>query len=188
MSSVTLLKKYKETVVPALKEHFGYANIHQVPKIDKVVLNCGVGKAEAERKQAVQDALDEMALITGQRGVATIAKNSISNFKLRAGEAVGAKVTLRGDQMYDFLLRLIGTAIPRIRDFRGVSAKAFDGRGNYTLGVTDHTIFPEVELDKVKRALGFDVCIVTTANTDDEARELLHLMGMPFRGREKKAA
>ena len=117
-----------------------------------------------------------------------MAKNSISNFKLRAGEFVGAKVTLRGDRMYEFLLRLIGTAIPSIRDFRGVSAKAFDGRGNYTLGIVDYTIFPEVELDKVQRQLGFDICVVTSANTNDEARELLHLLGMPFRGREKKAA
>lgn len=184
----TLLTTYRKNAVPALREKFGYKNVHQVPKIEKVVVNCGVGKAEAERKQAVQDALDEIGLITGQRGVATIAKNSISNFKLRAGEPVGAKVTLRGDQMYDFLLRLIGTAIPRIRDFRGVSPKAFDGRGNYTLGVTDHTIFPEIELDKVKRALGFDICVVTSANSDEEALELLHLLGMPFRGREKNAA
>jgi large subunit ribosomal protein L5 len=183
-----LLTTYKEDVVPALRDKFGYKNTHQVPLVEKIVLNCGVGRAESERKQAVQDALDEMALITGQRGVATVAKNSISNFKLRAGEVVGAKVTLRGGQMYDFLHRLIATAIPRIRDFRGVSAKAFDGRGNYTLGIADHTIFPEIELDKIRRALGFDVCVVTTANTDDEAIELLHLMGMPFRGREKKAA
>ena len=184
----SLLTTYKETVVPALQEHFGYKNIHEVPLIEKIVINCGVGKSESERKQAVQDALEEMALITGQRGVVTVAKNSISNFKLRAGEAIGAKVTLRGHIMYDFLHRLIAMAIPRIRDFRGVSAKAFDGRGNYPLGIVDHTIFPEIELDKVRRALGFDVCVVTTANTDDEARELLHLMGMPFRGREKKAA
>ena len=184
----TLQTTYKEKVVPALKEQFGYKNPHEVPYIEKVVINCGVGRAEAERKQAVEDALEEIGTITGQRGVPTVAKNSISNFKLRAGEAIGAKVTLRGDRMYDFLLRLIATAIPRIRDFRGVSPKAFDGRGNYTLGITDHTIFPEIELDKVKRALGFDVCVVTSANTDDEARELLHLMGMPFRGREKKAA
>ncbi len=186
--TASLLTKYRENVVPALREKFGYKNTHQVPIVEKIVINCGVGRAESERKQAVQDALDEMALITGQRGVATVAKSSISNFKLRAGEVVGAKVTLRGGQMYDFLHRLIATAIPRIRDFRGVSAKAFDGRGNYTLGISDHTIFPEIELDKIRRALGFDVCVVTTANTDDEARELLHLMGMPFRGREKKAA
>ncbi|MFP6871985.1 MAG: 50S ribosomal protein L5 [Verrucomicrobiales bacterium] len=184
----SLLTTYRENVVPALRDKFGYKNMHQVPFVEKVVINCGVGRAESERKQAVQDALDEMALITGQRGVATLAKNSISNFKLRAGEMVGAKVTLRGNQMYDFLHRLIATAIPRVRDFRGVSAKAFDGRGNYTLGIADHTIFPEIELDKIRRALGFDVCVVTTANTDDEAMELLHLMGMPFRGREKKAA
>ena len=183
-----LLTKYNDEVVPALKEQFGYKNIHQVPFIEKIVINCGVGKAESERKQAVQDALDAISLITGQRGVPTVAKNSISNFKLRAGELVGAKVTLRGDRMYEFLLRLIGTAIPSIRDFRGVSSKAFDGRGNYTLGIVDYTIFPEVELDKVQRQLGFDICVVTSANTNDEARELLHLLGMPFRGREKKAA
>ena len=183
-----LLTKYNDEVVPALKEQFGYKNIHQVPFIEKIVINCGVGKAESERMQAVQDALDAISLITGQRGVPTVAKNSISNFKLRAGELVGAKVTLRGDRMYEFLLRLIGTAIPSIRDFRGVSAKAFDGRGNYTLGIVDYTIFPEVELDKVQRQLGFDICVVTSANTNDEARELLHLLGMPFRGREKKAA
>lgn len=183
-----LLDTYNETAVPALKEQFGYKNVHQVPKITKVVINCGVGRAEAERKQAVEDALSEIQLITGQRGVPTVAKNAISNFKLRAGEVVGAKVTLRGGRMYDFLLRLIATAIPRIRDFRGVSPKAFDGRGNYTLGISDFTIFPEVELDKVKRQIGFDICVVTSANTDDEARELLALMGMPFRGREKKAA
>ncbi len=183
-----LLSKYKDEVIPALMQQFDYKNIHQVPVIEKIVINCGVGRADSERKQAVQDALDAISLVTGQKGVATVSKNSISNFKLRAGELVGAKVTLRGERMYEFLLRLIGTAIPSIRDFRGVSSKAFDGRGNYTLGIVDYTIFPEVELDKVQRQLGFDVCIVTSANTDDEARELLHLMGMPFRGREKKAA
>ncbi len=181
----TLLADYKKRVIPALREKRGYANPNEVPKVEKVVVNCGVGK-EAERKQAVEDAIEEIGLITGQRAVRTIAKNSISNFKLRAGEAVGAKVTLRGPQMYEFLLRLINAAIPRIRDFRGVSPKAFDGRGNYTLGIDDHTIFPEVELDKVKRNIGFDICIVTTANTDDEARDLLAEIGMPFRGMDKK--
>lgn len=180
----SLLTDYKTRVVPALKEKFGYKNLHQIPKIEKIVVNCGVG-SQAERKQAIEEAMEEIALITGQRGVATIAKNSISNFKLRAGEAVGVKVTLRSRNMYEFLLRLITAAIPRIRDFRGINAKAFDGRGNYTLGVSDHTIFPEVELDKVKRNIGFDICIVTTANTDAEARELLHQMGMPFRGLDK---
>lgn len=181
----TSLKDYKTRVIPALKEKLGLANPHEVPKLEKIVVNCGVGR-EADRKAAVEDALEEIALITGQRGVATIAKNSISNFKLRAGEAVGAKVTLRGNQMYDFYLRLVSMAIPRIRDFRGVSFKAFDGRGNYTLGVTDHTIFPEIELDKVKRSLGFDVCFVTSATNDEHARALLTEMGMPFRKVEKK--
>ena len=181
-----LLTKYKEEVVTALKEQFGYKNMHEVPLVEKVVINCGVGKAESDRKQAVQDALDAIALITGQRGVPTAAKNSISNFKLRAGELVGAKVTLRGTRMYEFLLRLIGTAIPSIRDFRGVSPKAFDGRGNYTLGIADYTIFPEVELDKVQRALGFDVCIITSANSDDEAYWLLKEMGLPLIEKPKK--
>jgi large subunit ribosomal protein L5 len=180
----TLLTDYKTRVVPALREKFGYKNINQVPKVEKIVINCGVG-SQAERKQAIEEAMQEIALITGQKAVATIAKNSISNFKLRAGEAVGAKVTLRSRNMYEFLLRLITAAIPRIRDFRGVNAKAFDGRGNYTLGVTDHSIFPEVELDKIKRNLGFDICVVTTAKTDAEARELLHQLGMPFRGLDK---
>ncbi len=180
-----LLTDYKTRVVPALTEKHGYANPHQVPKIVKVVINCGVG-SQAERKQAVEDALEEMGRITGQKPVPTIARTSVSNFKLREGEAIGAKVTLRGPRMYEFLQRLIMTAIPRIRDFRGVSPKAFDGRGNYTLGISDHTIFPEIELDKVKRTIGFDVCIVTSANTDAEARDLLDVMGMPFRGREKK--
>jgi len=179
-----LLTDYKTRVVPVLTEKHGYVNPHQVPKILKVVVNCGIG-SQAERKQAVEDALEEVSRITGQKAVPTLARTSISNFKLREGEAIGVKVTLRGARMYEFLQRLIMTAIPRIRDFRGVSAKAFDGRGNYTLGISDHTIFPEIELDKVKRTIGFDVCIVTTANTDAEARDLLAVMGMPFRGKDK---
>ena len=186
MEAPTLLKNYKETVVPALKEELGCENIHQVPKIEKVVINCCVGR-EADRKQAVQDAIDELQLITGQKAVTTIARKSVANFKLREGEEIGARVTLRGVKMYDFLLRLMCMAIPRIRDFRGVSAKAFDGRGNYTLGISDQTIFPEVELDKVKRNLGFDISIVTTAETDDAARALLKQMGMPFRDNKKAA-
>ena len=186
MEAPTLLKNYKEQVVPALKEQLGCANIHQVPKIEKVVINCCVGR-EADRKQAVQDAVEELELITGQKAVTTVARKSVANFKLREGEAIGARVTLRGVKMYDFLLRLMCMAIPRIRDFRGVSPKAFDGRGNYTLGISDQTIFPEVELDKVKRNLGFDVCIVTTAETDDAARALLKEMGMPFRDNKKAA-
>ena len=177
--SVNLETRYKETAAPALKEQFGYANVNQIPKIEKVVVNCGVGKAEAERKQAVQDALNEIALITGQRGVATIAKNSISNFKLRAGEQVGAKVTLRGKTMYEFLLRLIGTAIPRIRDFRGVKP-SFDGRGNFATGLKEHIVFPEIDFDKVDENWGMDIIIATTANTDAEAKSLLKHFNMPF--------
>ncbi|MFT4547788.1 MAG: large subunit ribosomal protein L5 [Pseudoalteromonas tetraodonis] len=180
-----LLKEYKEHIIPSLKEKLGCVNIHQVPRVEKVVINCGIGSATAERKQAVEEAIEEMAIITGQRAVRTKAKNSISNFRLRAGEVVGAKVTLRGNRMYEFLERLIKTAIPTIRDFRGVNPKAFDGRGNYTLGIADHTIFPEVELDKVKRNIGFDICIVTSATTNDAARTLLAEMGMPFRGMDK---
>ena len=180
-----LLREYKEHIVPSLKEKLGCSNIHQVPRVEKVVINCGVGSATAERKQAVEEAIEEIGVITGQRAVRTKAKISVSNFKLRAGEVVGAKVTLRGNRMYEFLERLIKTAIPTIRDFRGVNPKAFDGRGNYTLGITDHTIFPEVELDKVKRNIGFDICIVTSATNNDDARTLLAEMGMPFRGMDK---
>ena len=181
----SLLKEYKEHVVPPSGRSWATAISTRCRASRKVVVNCGIGSATAERKQAVEEAIEEMAVITGQRAVRTKAKNSISNFRLRAGEVVGAKVTLRGNRMYEFLERLIKTAIPTIRDFRGVNPKAFDGRGNYTLGITDHTIFPEVELDKVKRNIGFDICIVTTANTNDEARSLLAEMGMPFRGMDK---
>lgn len=182
-----LLTEYKQRVMPALQKKFGYANVHQIPRIEKVVVNTCVGK-ESDRKQAVEDAVEEIGRITGQKAVATKSKKAISNFKLRAGENIGARVTLRGPRMYEFLERLIKTAIPRIRDFRGVNPRAFDGRGNYCLGVTDQTIFPEVELDKVKRNIGFDVIIVTSATTDNEARELLVEMGMPFRKPAKAAA
>ncbi len=181
-----LLKEYKERVAPALQQRLGCENPHQIPRIEKVVLNCCVGKAP-ERKAAADDALEELALITGQRAVLTKAKLSVSNFKLRQGEIIGAKVTLRGTRMYEFLERFIRTAIPKIRDFRGVSAKSFDGHGNYTMGVDDQTIFPEVELEKVKEHIGFDVTIVTTAKTDDEARALLEEFGMPFRKPSKAA-
>lgn len=176
---------YQETVIPSLQKEFGFKNVNQVPKISKVVINCGIGK-HPDRKQAVEDVVEEIRLITGRKAVPTIAKNSISNFKLREGEAIGAKVTLRGVAMYDFILRLIKMALPRVRDFRGVSFKAFDGRGNYTLGISDHTIFPEIELDKVKRNIGFDICFVTTAVDDKHAHSLLREMGMPFRKQEKK--
>ncbi|MFM7181565.1 MAG: 50S ribosomal protein L5 [Verrucomicrobiales bacterium] len=181
-----LLTEYKQRVMPALQKKFGYANVHQIPKIEKVVVNTCVGK-ESDRKQAVEDAVEEIGRITGQKAVATKSKKAISNFKLRAGENIGARVTLRGPRMYEFLERLIKTAIPRIRDFRGVNPRAFDGRGNYCLGVTDQTIFPEIEIDKVKRNIGFDVIIVTSATNDGEARELLVEMGMPFRKPAKAA-
>ena len=178
---------YKERVIPALQQQHGYKNVHQIPKVEKVVINTCVG-SQADVKQALEDAKTELALISGQKPAETRAKKSIANFKLRQEQAIGAKVTLRGAHMYEFLERLIKTALPRIRDFRGVSPKAFDGHGNYTLGVPDQSIFPEVELDKIKRNIGFDVTIVTTAQTNEEAKSLLNEMGMPFSDRAKKPA
>ena len=177
---------YKEKVMPALRERHGYTNVHQIPKVEKVVVNTCVG-SQTDVKQAVEDAKTELALITGQRPAETKSKKSIANFKLRQDQVIGAKVTLRGEHMYEFLERLIKTALPRIRDFRGVSPRSFDGQGNYTLGVSDQSIFPEVELDKIKRNIGFDVTIVTTAHTNDEAKSLLSEMGMPFSDRVKKS-
>jgi len=177
--------EYKERVVPALREKHGYKNVHQIPKISKVVVNTSIG-AGSDSKEALEIAKSEIAQITGQRPIATISKKSIANFKLREGQAIGAKVTLRGRIMYEFLERLIKMALPRIRDFRGVSVKAFDGNGNYTLGVTDQSIFPEVELDKIKRNIGFDITIVTTAGTNEEAKSLLSELGMPFADKAKK--
>jgi large subunit ribosomal protein L5 len=178
---------YKERVIPALQKEHGYKNVNQIPKVEKVVVNTCVG-SQADVKQALEDAKAELALITGQKPAETRAKKSIANFKLRGDQAIGAKVTLRGQVMYEFLERLIKTGLPRIRDFRGVSPKAFDGNGNYTLGVTDQSVFPEVELDKIKRNIGFDVTIVTSAKTNEEAKSLLSEMGMPFSDRAKKAA
>lgn len=177
-----LLTLYTTKVRDQLKTKLELKNVHQVPALQKIVINCSVG-SQAERKQAVEDAQAEIGLITGQKAVVTLSKKAIANFKLRAGEPVGVKVTLRGRRMYDFLMRLVKTAIPRIRDFRGVAPKAFDGRGNYTLGISDQSIFPEIELDKVKRTLGFDITFVTSTNNDDHARELLALLGIPFRQR-----
>jgi large subunit ribosomal protein L5 len=179
-----LLIEYRERVIPALREKHGYTNIHQIPKVQKVVVNSCIG-AGADAKEALEIARAEIALITGQRPVSTISKKAISNFKLRKGQAIGAKVTLRGRIMYEFLQRLIKTALPRIRDFRGVPAKAFDGNGNYTLGVPDQSIFPEVELDKIKRNVGFDVTIVTSARSNQEAKSLLTELGMPFSDKPK---
>ena len=180
-----LLNEYKTRIVQALREKHGYKNIHEIPKISKVVVNSCVG-ADSDSKEALEIARQEIGLITGQRPVTTISKKSIANFKLRQHQAIGAKVTLRGRTMYEFLERLIRMSLPRIRDFRGVSTKAFDGNGNYTLGVPDQSIFPEVELDKIKRNIGFDITIVTTARTNEEAKSLLTELGMPFTDKAKK--
>lgn len=184
--AVALHQFYKERVIPALTEKHGYKNPNQVPKIEKVVVNTCVN-ANTDVKQGLEDAKAELALITGQKPAETRSKKSIANFKLRQHQAIGAKVTLRGARMYEFLERLIKTALPRIRDFRGVSTRAFDGNGNYTLGLVDQTIFPEVELDKIKRNVGFDVTIVTTAKTNDEAKSLLTELGMPFSDKARLA-
>jgi large subunit ribosomal protein L5 len=178
---------YKNNVIPALQKQHGYKNVNQIPKVEKVVINTCVG-SHSDVKQALEDAKMELAAITGQKPAETRSKRSIANFKLRADQIIGAKVTLRGEHMYEFLERLIKAALPRIRDFRGVSPKSFDGHGNYTLGVSDQSIFPEVELDKIKRNIGFDVTIVTTARTNEEAKSLLAEMGMPFSDRAKKPA
>ncbi|MBF2056109.1 MAG: 50S ribosomal protein L5 [Cyanobacterium sp. T60_A2020_053] len=171
---------YQETITPKLKEQFGYENIHQVPKIAKVVINRGLGEASQNAK-ALESSLSELAIITGQKPVVTRAKKAIAGFKIRQGMPVGAMVTLRSDKMYAFLDRLISLALPRIRDFRGISPKSFDGRGNYSLGVREQLIFPEIEYDTIDQIRGFDISIITTANTDEEGRALLKEMGMPFR-------
>src|SRR5476651_1317752 len=183
--AVELYKFYNDRVIPALQAKHGYKNLHRVPKVQKVVVNTCVN-ANTDVKQGLEDAKAEIALITGQKPAETRSKKSIANFKLRQHQAIGAKVTLRGARMYEFLERLIKTALPRIRDFRGVSTRAFDGHGNYTLGVSDQTIFPEVELDKIKRNIGFDVTIVTSARTNAEAKSLLQELGMPFPDKAKK--
>jgi len=179
-----LHKRYKE-IVPELQKQLGVTNIHQVPRLEKIVVNCSIG-SQPDRKVAIEDAVNEVSLITGQKPVISYSKKAISNFKLREGEPLGVKVTLRGRRMYDFMLRLVKTAMPRIRDFRGVPPRAFDGRGNYTLGVSDQSIFPEVELDKVKRTLGFDITFVTSSDVDDHSRVMLKALGMPFRERTQK--
>lgn len=185
--AVELYKFYTEQVIPALKEKHGYTNVHQVPRLQKVVVNTCIGSAP-DTKQALEDAKAELSLITGQKPAETRSKKSIANFKLRKDQPIGAKVTLRGSRMYEFLERLIRTALPRIRDFRGVSVRAFDGNGNYTLGVPDQSIFPEVELDKIKRNIGFDVTIVTSATTDAQAKALLVELGMPFADKARRPA
>lgn len=174
-----LKESYKSDVVPALMEKFKYKSIMQVPKIEKVILNMGIGDAR-EDKKALENAVEEMMIIAGQRPVITKAKKSVSNFKIREGMPVGCKVTLRGERMYNFLDKFMNVALPRVRDFRGVSNKSFDGRGNYALGIKEQLIFPEIDYDKVDKIRGMDIIITTTANTDEEAKELLKLMGMPF--------
>lgn len=174
-----LREKYRNEVISALMEKFEYKNIMQVPKIDKVVLNMGLGEAK-ENAKFLEAAVQEMTLIAGQKPVITRAKKSVSNFKVREGMPVGCKVTLRGERMYDFLDKFMNISLPRVRDFRGVSKTSFDGRGNYALGIKEQLIFPEIEYDKVDRVRGMDVIVTTTANTDEEGRELLALMGMPF--------
>ncbi|MDR0533533.1 MAG: 50S ribosomal protein L5 [Verrucomicrobiales bacterium] len=178
-----LLQEYRDKVVPALMSQRGYKNVNQVPKLSKIVVNCSVGSAN-DVKAAMEDAVHDVTLITGQKPIRTKSTKSISNFKLRENQEIGVKVTLRGKHMYEFLFRLAGTALPRIRDFRGISTRAFDGRGAYTLGVKDHTIFPEIELDKIKRNLGMDVTIVTTGKNKEETKALLTLMGLPFADRK----
>ena len=175
-----LVDKYKEDVAPAMGKQFGYASPMAIPRVSKIVINMGVGDAIADAK-LLDQAVDELALITGQRPSITRARKSIANFKLRAGMAIGCRVTLQGVRMYEFLDRLMNLALPRVRDFRGVSPGAFDGRGNYTLGVQDQTIFPEINYSKVQKIKGMNVSIVTTAKTDEEARILLAGLGMPFR-------
>ena len=171
---------YKETVVPQLIKEFGYKNINEVPKLEKIVLNMGLGDVK-DNSKSFNLAVEELATIAGQKPVVTKAKKSVANFKVREGQKIGAKVTLRGERMYEFFDKFISIALPRVRDFRGVSATAFDGRGNYSYGVREQLIFPEIVYDKIEKIRGFDICFVTTAKTDDEARSLLKLMGMPFK-------
>ncbi len=173
-------ERYEKEVVPQLVKTFGYKNRMQVPKLEKIVVNVGAGEAK-DNPKLMDRLVEELGLITGQRPVVTRAKKSIANFHLREGMPVGCKVTLRGNRMYEFLDRMISVALPRVRDFKGVSGKGFDGRGNYTLGVTEHIIFPEVDLEKVEKVKGMNVCIATTAETDEEGKELLRLFGMPYR-------
>lgn len=171
---------YKSEIVDAMVKKFGYKNIMEVPKLDKIVINMGVGEAK-DNSKVLETAVKELETITGQKVVTTKAKNSVANFKIREGMPIGCKVTLRGEKMYEFLDRLVNLALPRVRDFRGVNSASFDGRGNYALGIKEQIIFPEIEYDKIDKVRGMDVIVVTTAKTDDEARELLRLFNMPFK-------
>src|SRR5687768_298448 len=182
--SPRLAEKYKKDVVPALMKRFNYGTVMQVPRLEKIVLNRGVNGAVTDKK-LVDVAVDELSNIAGQKAVPTMSKKDISNFKLRKNMPIGARVTLRGTKMYEFLDRLVATALPRVRDFRGINEKSFDGRGNYTLGVTEQIIFPEIDIDKVNKITGLDITFVTTARNNEEAYELLKELGMPFRSTKK---
>ena len=171
---------YAKEIVPALKEKYGYKNVHQVPKLEKIVLNMGVGEATQDRKH-ITNAVNDMSLIAGQSPVITKARQSNASFKIRDDQAIGCKVTLRGERMYEFLDRLVTIALPRVRDFRGINGKSFDGRGNYAMGITEHIIFPEIDYDKVDKIRGLDIVICTTAKSNDEAKELLRGFKMPFK-------
>ncbi|APM37568.1 50S ribosomal protein L5 [Clostridium kluyveri] len=177
--SLRLQEKYKKEVVPALMDKFGYKNIMQAPKLEKIVINMGVGEAK-DNPKVLESAVNDLTIITGQKPVLTRAKKSIANFKLRENMAIGCKVTLRKQYMYEFADKLMNVALPRVRDFSGISDKSFDGRGNYSLGIKEQLIFPEIEYDKIDKVRGMDIVFVTTANTDEEAKELLRLFGMPF--------
>ena len=174
-----LKETYKSEIVESMTKKFGYKNVMEVPKLDKIVINMGVGEAK-DNSKLLETAVKDLEIIAGQKVVLTRAKKSVANFKIREGMAIGCKVTLRGERMYEFADRLINLALPRVRDFRGVNPNAFDGRGNYSLGIKEQLIFPEIEYDKVDKVRGMDICFVTTATTDEEARELLKLMGAPF--------
>ena len=175
----TLANEYKNSIAPALMTKFGYKSVMQIPKLEKVIINVGCGEAK-ENAKALDAVIADLGQITGQKAVICRAKKSVANFKLRAGMPIGAKVTLRGERMYEFIERLFDAALPRVRDFRGINPDSFDGRGNYAMGVKEQLIFPEIEYDKIDKVRGMDIIIVTTANTDEEARELLTLMGAPF--------
>ena len=174
-----LKEKYTAEVAPALMKQFGYKSVMQIPKIEKIVVNVGCGEAR-ENPKVLDAVVKDLSAITGQKAIITIAKKSVANFKLREGMPVGAKVTLRGDKMWEFLDRLFNVALPRVRDFRGINPNSFDGRGNYNMGIKEQLIFPEIDYDKIDKVRGMDICFVTTANNDEEARELLSLMGAPF--------
>ncbi len=181
MSYIPRLKQeYTEKIIPALKEEFGYKNVMQVPKLEKIVLSRGVGAAVSDKK-LVDYAVEELTKITGQKAISTISKKDVASFKLRKGMPIGAKVTLRGERMYEFLDRLITASLPRVRDFNGIKASGFDGRGNYNLGITEQIIFPEIDIDKVNKISGMDITFVTTAQTDKEAKSLLSELGLPFK-------